>query len=282
MGSLLAAVASYLDAKANSGYWYLRIEDIDPPREAVGAREQIIQSLSEHGLHWDAEVDYQSEHAAEHHRALARLIDIGEAFYCNCTRRQLEAQGSRYPGTCLLRTDLGPDSRSAIRLKTTDQHIEFEDLIQGPQYYDFAELGGDFIVHRRDQLIAYQLAVAVDDSSQGITTVVRGSDLLDCTPRQLLVQQKLGLRSPTYAHIPVLVNSDNNKLSKQSKTPAVENSAAASNLLSALGLLGQPSPPQSTHNDCSAILHWAAKHWDLRAIPRTMNLPAPNCAFTNC
>ena len=275
MGSLLAAVASYLDARANHGVWLLRIEDIDPPREADGSREQIIQTLSAHGLHWDEEVNYQSEQEARHRQALTKLINARLAFYCNCTRRQLEAQGSRYPGTCLNREDLEPDSLCAIRLKTSGEHIEFEDLIQGVRHYDFAELGGDFIIHRRDQLIAYQLAVAVDDSLQEITIVVRGSDLLDCTPRQLLIQRKLGLTSPRYAHIPVLVNPENNKLSKQSNAPAIDNTVATDNLLSALDLLGQKRPPPGLHNNCDAILQWSARNWNLGSVPRTLSLPTP-------
>ena len=272
---MVSALASYLDARANHGIWLLRIEDIDPPREADGASELIVTALAAHGLNWDGSILWQSARREIHDRALNSLLRNGDAFCCDCSRRDLEHLGARYSGKCRDRTDLGRDGDCAIRLNTDTESVTFVDLIQGRKQYALAELGGDFVIRRRDRLIAYQLATAFDDSLDGITTVVRGNDLIDSTPRQILVQKKLGLRVPQYAHIPVLVNGDDQKLSKQTHAPAIDSNAAPANLLLALKLLGQHQPRAEQACDCATILDWAVRHWRLDQVPRRAILPAP-------
>ena len=227
---------SWLDARAVGGRWLLRIEDLDPPRTIPGADESIRRTLLAHGLEWDEEAPAQSTRDAVYARALQRLTSAGQTFRCICSRRALKASGPIYPGTC---RDLNIDrsAGAAVRFRTDRDREAFNDRAFGAQ--DLATLG-DFVVRRRDGLWAYQLAVVVDDAEQEVTDVVRGSDLLDSTPRQLVLHRAFATPKPRYLHHGVLHWPDGPKLSKQTGAPAVEDSAAAQNIAVILGRLRLP------------------------------------------
>ncbi|MGB5325411.1 MAG: tRNA glutamyl-Q(34) synthetase GluQRS [Pseudomonadales bacterium] len=285
-GSLLAALASFLDARAAGGRWLLRIEDVDKHRSVKGASDAILRSLETHGLRWDGDIAWQRERDARYETALQQLAVAERIFYCNCTRKNLRStrQGKPhnnegvYPGYCRARrhcdyqpaSATGPASH-AIRFDVSGlPALQFEDRVLGTQRFDLHDLG-DFIVRRRDGLFAYQLAVVVDDAEQGITDVVRGQDLLDSTPWQIALQQAFGYSTPRYAHLPLLLHAANGaKLSKQTGAPALDDSCAAANLLLALQRLGQVLPVQSGDTlPCpDEILDHAVANWSLQKMPR--------------
>ncbi len=267
LGSLICALASYLDARAHKGRWLLRIEDIDPPREEPGASDSIALCLQAHGLHWDDEIRYQSHRNAAYEQALARMTQAGLSYFCDCTRRRLSPLGGKYDGHCRQRNLTVPPA-AALRLNTdracgTSRRVEFKDRIQGRQHEDFDKTG-DFIIHRKDGLFAYQLAVSVDDLDQGITDVVRGADLLDTTAKQVLVMRVLDGLAPRYAHIPVLVDPQGRKLSKQNHAPALDNTRAAENLRLACRALSIELPRHL--HDTDKMLEWAIPRWQPEAL----------------
>ncbi len=270
MGSLIGAVASYLDAKANRGLWLVRMEDLDPPREMAGAAEAILQCLQAHGMQWDGEVLWQSQRHQVYQQTIEQLLDEGKAFYCTCSRTDLQTYGGIYPGIC--RGHVSPPNHQefAIRLQVTDEVVGVDDEIQGHYQQQLAKDVGDFVLKRKDGLFAYQLAVVVDDAEQGVTHVMRGSDLLDSTPRQMYLQQQLNLPTVHYSHFPVLVNSDGQKLSKQTFAPALGEDAALGNMQYALHFLRQslPNNPASV----AQLMEWAQAHWDVSVIPRCLQL----------
>lgn len=271
-GSLLAALASYLDIRARDGRWLVRIEDLDPPREQPGAADAILRTLEAFGLHWDGEVVYQSRRLPLYRAALQQLIDLGTAYPCACSRKQLRARGvSGYDGHCLAHPP-ATDVDRAYRVQHRHPHQQFVDRIQGERHYHWHGHAGDFIVFRRDGLFAYQLAVVVDDAEQGVNEVLRGSDLLDETPHQLELQQQLGYPSPRYAHIPVITNADGQKLSKQNLAPAIDIHQRQQLLLRALTLLGQQPAAELTDATPEEILRWGCRHWRPEAIPRLLSL----------
>lgn len=244
LGSLFAAVVSWLDARAADGRWLLRIEDIDPPREIEGATDAILRALEAHGLGWDGPVLMQSTRDEAYAAALARLDAAGALFRCTCSRRQLREAGGTYPGTCRNRTRTG-SGPAALRVRVAPGEIRFVDRVQGPCGQDLSLDPGDFVVRRKDGLWAYQLAVVVDDAEQGITDVVRGVDLLDSTPRQIHLQHLLGLPTPRYLHFPVLRRrGDGSKLSKQAGARPIDPAAASANLARVLGWLGLGGNPE--------------------------------------
>ncbi len=248
MGSLLAAVAGWLDARAMGGRWLLRIEDIDPPREQPGAAEAIREALLAHGLTWDGDPLYQGTRSAAYQQALDQLAAAGMLFRCTCTRRELRAHGGVYPGTCRERgMEPLPDGTShALRVRIPDgaaARIRVLDRLRGEIEFDLAAEQGDFIVRRRDGLWAYQLAVVVDDAEQGVTDVVRGIDLLDSTPRQIYLQRLLSLPTPRYLHLPVLVDARGDKLSKQAGAHPIDPARARVNLARVLRWLELPGDP---------------------------------------
>lgn len=255
LGSLLMAVASYLDARAHGGQWFVRIDDIDPPRELPGAADDILRILEGFELHWDGPVWYQSQQAESYDDKLQMLFDSGLTFYCQCSRKQL-ASLPTYPGHCRQQHIQLPDS--AIRVLAHQGKIEFVDRFQGALQADLKTEIGDFVVRRRDGLYAYQLAAAVDDQAQGITHVVRGVDLLDSTFRQMHLQQLLGFPSPIYGHLPVIVNQQGQKLSKQTFAEAVQPSDRLSLLKKVLRLLGYEELPDLDYAD---LLSWAVDYW---------------------
>lgn len=273
LGSLVAGVASYLDAKAAGGRWLLRIEDIDPPRTVTGAAEAIIASLRAHGLYWDGDICWQSPRRASYEAALAQLARRGLTFPCRCSRNRLAGLGGNYDGRCRRRPP-PHDVDCATRVVAHDVSITFEDALQGVQRQFMAGDVGDFVICRRDGIFAYQLAVVVDDAAQGVTHVVRGADLLESTARQIYLQQLLELPTPRYAHVPVLANRHGQKLSKQNLAPALDDRRAAANLRSALKLLAQPAPPPGIEQP-RELLDWATSHWRLAAVPRRQLIVEP-------
>lgn len=260
-GSLVAAVASYLQAKSAGGRWLVRIEDIDPPREVPGSSERILAELQRFGLESDLPVLYQSSRTAAYEAALEVLLECGVAYWCGCSRSDLPASG-RYPGTCRQGLPAGKSPRS-VRLRVTDQPVVFQDRVQGRIEENLAEKVGDFVIRRADGLAAYQLAVVVDDAFQGVTEVVRGADLLDSTARQIHLQHCLGLETPEYAHHPVAVGEDGRKLSKRLGSDPVANVSAANALEQCLRFLSQPCPPGL---DMAALWDWALENWRLSRI----------------
>jgi len=285
-GSLVAALGSWLEARTQGGQWLVRMEDIDWPRRVPGAADVILGTLEACGLEWDGEVLYQSRRTDVYAAALHRLEVTGRLFPCGCSRKEvadsaLPAQpmpagvgGGEliYPGTC--RHGLAPGRMPrAWRVNVTGTTLAFDDAIQGRIGQDLEREVGDFVVKRADGLFAYQLAVVVDDAEQRITDVVRGADLLDSTPRQIFLQQLLGLPQPHYAHLPVAVNPQGEKLSKQTFAQAI--GRAPTSLLAALQFLGQAPPAELAGAPATDILAWARMHWNLAAVPRTRALQSP-------
>jgi glutamyl-Q tRNA(Asp) synthetase len=267
-GSLAAAVASYLQARSNSGRWLLRIEDIDPPREQPGASTEIIQALDHYGFEWDGEILYQSENAAAHEAALDSLMSRNLAYRCQCSRSDLAdaprgAMGIIYPGTC--RNGCGP-GEAAVRLLTNKTEISFEDILQKRFSQHLETESGDFVIRRRDGLIAYHLAVVVDDEIQGVTEIVRGIDLLDSTPRHIWLQRQLGYSTPAYVHIPVITHVDGVKLSKLTGAPPIPLRSAGTTLCASLAALFQEPPAELSTAPLSEIWTWAFENWHLEKL----------------
>lgn len=240
MGSLVAAMASYLDAKVHQGTWLLRIEDLDYDRNVAGADMAILASLQRCGMHWDGEATWQSRRLPLYETALQQLKDDGLVYACGCSRKEIADSNLRagapkngvcvYPGTCRHGLAPGKEAR-ALRLRVPQTTYSFIDSWQGRQEQDISTEVGDFIVLRGDGFWAYQLAVVVDDGEQAITHVVRGADLLDSTPRQLYLQELLGLPHPQFMHVPVVNNELGEKLSKQTGALAFDAGTAPENLL---------------------------------------------------
>jgi len=268
-GSLVAAVASFCQARASKGEWLVRLEDIDPPREIPGAADDILRSLENFGLEWDAAVVYQSQRQELYQAALDDLEQQGKLYPCACSRKEISkmSPSGLYPGTCRHGMPAGKDARS-LRLKVEPNLLELDDAIQGKLRYQMQADIGDFVLKRADGLFAYQLAVAIDDAEQEITEVVRGSDLLESTPRQIYLHEQLGYPSPDYAHHPVIVNSLGNKLSKQNLAPALDNNATLGLLYQAVSVLGQNPPAQDEFEHHHDLLKWTCEHWNLAKIPQ--------------
>lgn len=272
MGSLIAALASYLDARANHGRWLLRMEDLDPPREPPGASDTILRQLDALRLHWDGEVLYQSQRHGAYQEALASLESMDHIFYCRCSRKRLRELHAVYDGHCRLRRE--PVAvKTAVRLQVAPLSLGFDDRIQGWFQQQLDTEVGDFVIKRKDGLFAYQLAVVVDDAFQKITDIVRGYDLLDSTPRQLYLQRLLEYPTPRYAHIPIIVNSRGQKLSKQRFAAAIDVDDGPQLLLEALRFLGQRPPSDLRGADCATLLDWATENWDIQAVPKLANIP---------
>jgi glutamyl-Q tRNA(Asp) synthetase len=285
-GSLVAAVGSYLEARTHGGDWLVRMEDLDRPREAAGAADDILRTLEALGFEWDEPVLYQSRRDFAYGEALAKLKRSGAAFPCACTRKEIadsvsvfggpksESHELVYPGTCRAGLPPGREGR-AIRVRVDDVTIAFDDALQGRIEQDLARECGDFVVRRADGLYAYQLAVVVDDAEQEITDVVRGADLLDSAPRQIHLQRLLGLPTPNYMHLPVAVDARGEKLSKQTLAAAIDPAKGAQALADALVFLGNPPPAKLRNARAADIWSWAAENWDAGKIPRTRSLRVP-------
>ncbi len=279
-GSLVAAVGSYLDARAHKGEWLLRIEDIDPPREVAGATDAILRALDSFGLEWDGQVVYQSRRGDYYTSALERLRQHGYLYGCACTRREIadsrlkRGTAGIYPGTCRNGILPGRTAR-ALRVRVEPGSIGLTDRLQGNSRQSLLEEVGDFIVRRADNLIAYQLAVVVDDAEQEMTHVVRGVDLLESTHRQVYLQQLLELPTPVYLHLPVAVNSAGDKLSKQTLARHIGADHKTTTLLDVLRFLHQELPDSPGDARVDELLGWAIAHWDVDNIPARRVLPSP-------
>jgi len=284
-GTLVAALGSWLDARSFDGHWAVRIDDVDRPRAVTGAADEILRTLDTFGLHWDGAVVYQSERDEAYAAALERLRFANAVFPCACTRREVQASGRAgalgfiYPGTC--REGLPPnrDAR-AWRLHAHHGTLRFQDRARGPQAIDLADEVGDFVVRRGDGLFAYHLAMVVDDADVGVTDVVRGGDLLPSTAPQMAVQQALGIATPRYLHLPVALNDQDRKLSKQTKAAAVDRDAPALMLTRALEFLNLAPPDHLARATPPEILDWAIAHWYPARLPRNATIKAPETMAT--
>lgn len=270
-GSLIAALASYLDARAANGKWLVRMEDLDPPREQPGAADAILRTLESYGLEWDGPVLYQSQRHEAYQAIIDQWLRHGLAYACACSRKALEPYQGVYPGLC--RNAGHPWHDAAIRIRVPELRYGFDDRVQGHFEQHLGEQAGDFVILRRDGLYAYQLAVVLDDGLQGVTDIVRGADLLDSTPRQLYLQELLGLPAPRYLHLPLITQPDGHKLGKRYRSPPLEADQAPALLIRALRALGQPLPDATGRLAVSEILPWAIEHWTPTAIPGLATLP---------
>ncbi|MBI5462062.1 MAG: tRNA glutamyl-Q(34) synthetase GluQRS [Gammaproteobacteria bacterium] len=281
-GSLTTAIASFLDARSQGGRWRVRMEDVDKPREQPGAADAILRALDAFALHWDGPVLYQSQRLELYHDAVEHLRVAGRTFACTCTRREIAdsaappflagQEGPIYPGTCRpgirngIRNDL---PTRALRVHVDAEPIGFEDRLQGYFEQNLARDVGDFVIVRADGFIAYQLAVVADDAAQGITHVVRGSDLLFSTPRQILLQRLLGYATPRYLHLPIAVDDSGEKLSKQTFAAPIDGLQPQRAVCAALMFLGQDLPPDAEYLSLTALWDYAGAHWNPERIPRT-------------
>lgn len=265
-GSLVAAVGGYLRARSQGGEWWVRIEDIDPPRELRGAADDILRTLEAFGFEWDGDILYQSRRTEAYRAALDQLQTRGALYGCACTRKEIAdssvagIEGPVYPGTCRAVPSGGREAK-ALRVRTDGARVEFDDLWQGRITRSLETDYGDFVVRRADGLFAYQLTVAVDDAAQGITEVVRGADLLESTPRQIHLQRLLGLPTPRYAHLPVAVNAQGEKLSKQTLAAPVDVKKPLPMLLRVLTFLGQSPPADLMDAGLESVWTWAIGNW---------------------
>ena len=262
-GSLIAAVGSYLEARSRNGHWLVRIEDLDPPRTVPGAAEAQLAELRRFGFQWDGEVLYQNTRSAAYAQALAQLEEAGWLFPCACTRSELRP-GEPYAGTCRQGLPPGREGR-ALRVRVHDTPVTFDDRLQGPQTETLSQSCGDFVVRRADGLTAYQLAVVVDDAFQGVTDVVRGSDLLDSTARQRYLQSLLGLPKTGYLHLPLVKDPEGRKLGKRYASDPLSQQEPRGALGAALRFLGHAPPP---HKTLAQRWQWAQKNWRSERIPR--------------
>ena len=270
-GSLVAALASYLDARSVGGRWLMRMEDLDPPREEPGAQAAILNALESYGFEWDGEMVRQSDRHDAYAEVVNRLFNHGLAYACTCSRKTLAPYHGIYPGLC---RNAGHDTKdAAIRLRVPELEYHLIDRVQGEYRQHLGRDVGDFVIRRRDGLYAYQLAVVLDDAWQGITDIVRGADLLDSTPRQLYLQELLGLPQPRYLHIPLITQPDGHKLGKSYRSPPLTEDQATPLLLRALRALGQKPGAELAYASPREVLNWGIAHWDAVLIPRTLNLP---------
>ncbi len=252
----------------------MRMEDIDPPREMSGAADRILQQLEAHGLYWDDAVLYQSQRSEAYQEVLQQLLEQDIVYPCHCSRQQLKERGGLHLHRCT--HDGDTDGPHALRLGVTEQsEIGFEDIFQGKQQQHIKQTVGDFVLLRKDGLFAYQLAVVVDDAFQQISHIIRGSDLLNSTARQIYLQQVLGFSQLLYGHLPVAVDLQGHKLSKQNLAKAVDEHSPTLNLWTALQWLKLTPPEELRHTTPEQLLAWGVNHWQREAIPHLMLQPAP-------
>ncbi|WP_449554681.1 tRNA glutamyl-Q(34) synthetase GluQRS [Lelliottia amnigena] len=265
-GSLIAALGSYLQARANNGIWRVRIEDIDPPREVPGAAETILHQLEHYGLNWDGDVLWQSQRHDAYREHLAWLRAQGLSYYCTCTRARIQSAGGVYDGHCR-HLNHGPEN-AAVRLLQHSPVTHFNDLLLGEIHADKRLANEDFIIHRRDGLFAYNLAVVVDDHFQGVTEIVRGADLIEPTVRQISLYNVFGWDVPDYIHLPLALNAQGNKLSKQNHAPALPNGDPRPVLIDALRFLNQNVTSEWQDFGLDELLETAIDNWVLSAVPK--------------
>ncbi|WP_241722268.1 tRNA glutamyl-Q(34) synthetase GluQRS [Raoultella sp. HC6] len=271
-GSLIAALGSYLQARAKNGIWHVRIEDIDPPREVPGAADTILRQLERYGLHWDGEVLWQSQRHEAYREHLAWLYEQGLCYYCTCTRARIHAAGGIYDGHC---RDLRlPAEGAALRIRQTRPVLEFYDQLRGTLVADEPLAREDFIIHRRDGLFAYNLAVVVDDRFQGVSEIVRGADLIEPTVRQISLYQHFGWQAPDYLHLPLALNAEGNKLSKQNHAPALPEGDPRPEIIRALMFLNQDVEQEWRALSTDDLLKQAVANWKPEKIQHSQMAPA--------
>lgn len=274
IGSLLTAVASYADARSNGGKWLVRMEDLDPPREMPGAASHILHTLEAFGFEWDGEVAYQSRRYALYEETLCRLKTAGLVYPCYCSRKDWQAGARRgadgfvYNGRCRHpgQRPAPQGKQPAWRIRVPDRVIGFSDGIVGGYAQNLAGDIGDFVLLRADGYWAYQLAVVADDAEQDVTHIVRGQDLLVSTPRQIYLQQCLGVPTPQYAHLPLLTNAQGQKWSKQTLAPALDLNRREQLLRQVFRYLNLPEAPETDRP--AELLDWAVAHWDMDKVPK--------------
>lgn len=274
IGSLLTAAASYADARSNGGKWLVRMEDLDPPREMPGAASHILHTLEAFGFEWDGEVAYQSHRYALYEETLCRLQTAGLVYPCHCSRKDWQAGARRgadgfvYNGRCRHpgQRPAPQGKQPAWRIRVPDRIIGFSDGIVGGYAQNLARDIGDFVLLRADGYWAYQLAIVADDAEQGVTHIVRGQDLLVSTPRQIYLQQCLGVPTPQYAHLPLLTNAQGQKWSKQTLAPALDLNRREQLLRQVFRYLKLPEAPETDRP--AELLDWAVAHWDMDKVPK--------------
>lgn len=272
LGSLYTALASFLQARSQQGKWLLRIDDLDTARNVTGASDAILTTLDTFGLHWDDSVVYQSQCLTTYDDVLNELSKNQLIYPCSCSRKML-ASTDIYSGLCRHQSP-SPDSPTALRIKTDSRLITFEDGLQGVMSHNLAKQTGDFILKRRDGIIAYQFAVVIDDDQQHINQIVRGFDLLAETPKQIYLQHLLGLPCPAYFHVPVIVNEYGYKLSKQTQATAVNVTTPQNVIFELLGLLKQNPPAELQHASVTELLGWAIEHWNINLLKNSKQVAA--------
>jgi glutamyl-Q tRNA(Asp) synthetase len=265
-------VGSYLQARRRGGTWLVRIDDLDTPRTAPGASQAILSDLEHLGLHWDGEVCYQHSRGDRYRQALEVLRAAHWTFPCGCSRKDYQHV---YPGTC--RDGLAPGKRARTRrMRVAEVCIALDDGVQGHCRQALHEAVGDFVIRRADGIFAYHLAVVVDDAEFGMTEIVRGSDLLESTPRQIHLQRCLGLPTPAYAHLPVAVNATGQKLSKQTFAEPISGKPAVPLIISALAFLGQQPGAELHDANLDELWSWAIDNWRMQRVPRQRAIRWPN------
>ena len=272
-GSLVAALASWLEARHAGGEWLIRVDDLDPPREVPGAADTILRQLETFGLHWDGPVRYQSQRHFAYQEAVDALLDRGHAFHCRLTRKQLAALNHNHPG---ISASVPAAEDTAIRLQVPDRELDYPDGIQGRISNNLHQDGGAFVIRRRDGLFGYQLACALDDADDGITHVLRGADLLDSTLRQRWLLECLGRPAPDYAHLPVVSDGRNLKLSKSTGSEALDPTRASQLLTTALHCLGLQPPSDLQDERPAVLLAWGTAHYPDHQWPAGRQRPLPD------
>lgn len=271
-GSLVAATASYLDAKSHQGSWLLRIDDLDKPRVQVGAIQSIIHTLEAYGFEWDEEILYQSQRFPFYQNRLDELILQNTAYFCTCSKKLMKQTakmgecGLIYSGECRDQPRRNISASMSVRVLTDDKIMFFEDRVQGFQKQQLESEVGDFVLKRSDNIYAYQLATVIDDEHQNITDIVRGIDLLDNTARQLYLQELLACPRVSYLHFPVVTSRGGNKLSKQNHAAAIKLADALQNIHQSLMFLGQQPPQQNEFDNVDDLWLWAINNWNINKI----------------
>lgn len=273
-GSMIAAIGSYCDARANGGTWHVRIDDIDRPRVVPGAAEDILRTMTTFALEWDGRPVFQSHNSASYHAAVHMLRSKARVFACSCSRREISEadetgmESPVYAGTCRNGLGAGRSARS-LRLQVDDDaQTGFTDLLQGTVSQQLAAEVGDFIIYRAGGIFSYHLACAVDDAQQGVTHIVRGADLIDSTPRQIYLQSLLELPVPTYLHLPVATNDQGQKISKQTGATRVDHTRPGDVIYSVLDFLGQQPPSELVNAPARTAIDWAIDNWRRKSLPR--------------
>jgi glutamyl-Q tRNA(Asp) synthetase len=267
LGSLYTAIASFLEARSRKGLWLLRIDDLDTARNITGAADAILKTLERFGLHWDETVFYQSQHHLDYEEYIEKLRQQQLIYPCVCSRKTLalESHQQIYPQWCRDQ-HISANLAQALRIKTDGQIIECKDELQAKMIHHLALESGDFIIKRKDNIIAYQFAVVVDDALQQVTHVIRGLDLLNSTPRQLYLQGLLGFNPPKYLHIPIIVDETGYKLSKQTFAKVVDQRHPEKSLFYLLSLLKQQPPIELKNAPITELLTWAIAHWQVNQL----------------